>query len=106
ALNDHKKHVRLADQYGLNVVLANRWMPLDPRWNWFAFAKHEHPFIVHFLDIKPIFKSYNSQPEYKDEFYRYLSMTPWKDFKPISGNMRNLRKAVNKLKKAFKKAFS
>jgi len=106
ALSDHKKHVRLADQYGLNVVLANRWMQLDPRWNWFAFAKHEHPFIVHFLDIKPIFKSYNSQPEYKDEFYRYLSMTPWKDFKPISGNMRNVRKAVNKLKKAFRKAFS
>lgn len=103
ALSTHKEHVRLADQYGLNVVLANQWLELDPKWNWFAFKENENPSLVHFLDIKPIFTSYNSKEVYREEFFRYLSMTPWKNFKPISGNKRNLRKIYNKIKKAFLK---
>ncbi|SMC96032.1 glycosyltransferase family 8 protein [Pedobacter africanus] len=103
ALSKYKEHVRLADQYGLNVVLANKWLELDPKWNWFAFKENEDPSIVHFLDIKPIFTSYNSKEVYREEFFRYLSMTPWKNFKPISGNKRNIRKIYNKIKKAFLK---
>lgn len=103
ALSTHKEYVQLADQYGLNVVLANKWLQLDPKWNWFAFKENENPYLVHFLDIKPIFTSYNSKEVYKDEFYRYLSMTPFKNFKPISGNQRYIRKVINKIKKAFMK---
>jgi lipopolysaccharide biosynthesis glycosyltransferase len=103
ALSKYKEHVQLADQYGLNVVLANRWLQLDPKWNWFAFKENENPQLVHFLDIKPIFKSYNSKEVYKEEFYRYLSMTPWKNFKPISGSQRHIRKIYNKIKKVFLK---
>ncbi len=103
ALSKYKKHVRLADQYGMNVVMANKWFELNPNWNWFAFKENENPSIVHFLDIKPIFKSYSSQEIYKQEFYRYLSLTPWKNFKPISGNHRNIRKMYNKIKKVFLK---
>jgi lipopolysaccharide biosynthesis glycosyltransferase len=98
--------VRMADQYGLNVAFANKWLMLDPKWNWFAHQDNEQPYIVHFLDIKPIFKSYNSQEVYKDEFFRYLAMTPWKNFKPISGSKRKLRKITNKIKKAFMKIFA
>ncbi len=103
ALTEHKKHVRLADQYGMNVIMANKWFQLDPKWNWFAFKEDEKPYLVHFLDIKPIFKSYNSQEIYKQEFFRYLSMTPWKNFKQISGSYRNFRKIYNKVKKVFLK---
>lgn len=103
ALRTYKEHVRLADQYGLNVVFANKWLMLDPLWNWFAFEENESPNIVHFLDIKPIFSSYNSKEIYKNEFYRYLSLTPWKNFKPISGNKRQIRKVFNKIKKMFLK---
>lgn len=103
ALRIHKKYVQLADQYGLNVVLANKWLQLDPKWNWFAFKENDNPHLVHFLDIKPIFKSYNSQEVYKDEFFKYLSVTPWKNFKQISGNQRHVRKIINKIKKAFLK---
>ncbi|WP_316833076.1 glycosyltransferase family 8 protein [Pedobacter aquatilis] len=103
ALRIHKKYVQLADQYGLNVVLANKWLQLDPKWNWFAFNEDENPSLIHFLDIKPIFKSYQSKEVYKDEFFRYLSFTPWKNFKPISGNQRYVRKIINKIKKAFLK---
>ena len=106
ALSKYKEYVQLADQYGLNVALANRWLELDPKWNWFAFKENEGPYLVHFLDIKPIFKSYNSQKEYKDEFYQYLSHTPWKHFKPMSGNQRQMRKVFNKIKKTLMRIFS
>ncbi len=99
----HRAHVQLADQYGLNVVLVNRWLQLDQKWNWFAFMEDEKPYIIHFLDIKPIFKSYHSQEVYKKEFYRYLSMTPWSGYKPQSDYKRLIRKFFNKLKKVIKR---
>jgi len=95
----YKKYVRMADQYGLNVVFANKWLELDAKWNWFALYKDEAPSLIHFVEIKPIFLNYKFNPTFKDEFYRYLSLTPWKNFKPISGNWRLLRKVQNKLKK-------
>lgn len=104
-LGKYKAYVKLADQYGFNVVFANKWKEIDPKWNWFAFKEDENPSLIHFLDIKPIFKSYHSQEVYKDEFFRYLSMTPWKNVKPISGNYRTLRKAVNKVKNTLMKLF-
>jgi lipopolysaccharide biosynthesis glycosyltransferase len=100
-LSKYKEHVKLADQYGMNVVFGNKWLELDPKWNWFAFKEDEKPSLVHFLDIKPLFKSYNSNEVYKKEFFRYLSMTPWKNFKPISGRKRQIRKVLNKVKKMF-----
>lgn len=103
ALSTYAQYVQLADQYGLNVVFANKWLQLDDKWNWFAFKENDNPHIVHFLDIKPIFKSYNSLEVYKDEFFRYLSLTPWKNFKQISGTQRQIRKIFNKVKKAFMK---
>ena len=106
ALIDNRQHVRLVDQYGLNVVLANRWKQLDPHWNWFAYQEEDNASLIHFLDIKPIFKSYNSQPVYKEYFFKYLEMTPWKNFKPISGNSRRFRKIYNKLKKAVMRLLS
>ena len=93
----------LVDQYALNVVFANKWLELDPKWNWFASNEDENASLIHFLDVKPIFKSYRSKEVYKQEFYRYLNMTPWKDFKPISGNYRYVRKFMNKLKKKLLK---
>jgi lipopolysaccharide biosynthesis glycosyltransferase len=101
----YKEHVRLADQYGLNVVMANKWKQLDPKWNWFAFQEDVKPYLIHFLDIKPIFTSYNSQPVYKDEFFRYLKMTPWKNFKPLSGHRRTIRKIFTKIKNRIKLVF-
>jgi hypothetical protein len=85
--------------------MANKWLQLDPKWNWFAFQEDNQPYLVHFLDIKPIFKSYESQEIYKEQFFKYLNMTPWKGFKPISNKRRMLRKAVNKVKKGLMKLF-
>lgn len=106
ALIKYKDKVQLGDQYGLNVVFAQKWKELDPKWNWFASQEDLNPSLIHFLDIKPIFKSYNSNPLFKEEFFRYLSMTPWKGFKVISGNNRLIRKVYNKLRKRFLKLIS
>ncbi len=101
ALVDYKDHVKMGDQYGLNVVLANKWLELDPKWNWFALYEDEKPYLVHFVEIKPIFSNYHFKEVYKQEFFRYLAMTPWKNFKPLSGKWRMFRKLVNKIKKAL-----
>lgn len=95
----YKEFVVMPDQYGLNVVFANNWLELNPKWNWFANKDDEKPSLIHFVEIKPIFTSYKFKDSYKKEFYRYLSMTPWKNFKPISENRRLLRKIYNKIKK-------
>ena len=98
-LHENLQFINYADQYGLNVALVNQWYELDPRWNWFATFKHESPYIIHYLDIKPIFKSYKSEPAFRTIFFHYLDQTPWKNYKPISGNHRLVRKIYNKARK-------
>lgn len=99
AISDNLEEVNLADQYGLNVVLHNRWLLLDERWNSFAALDIKDPYLIHFLDIKPIFKSYRSNLSYRDAFYRYLRLTPWQNFKPVGDYQRLARKAYNKIRK-------
>ena len=102
-LSKYKEHVVMPDQYGLNVVFAKKWLELDSKWNWFANQENLSPSLVHFVEIKPIFTTYKFSEDYKKEFFRYLAMTPWKNFKPISGNRRTLKKILTKIKKAWAK---
>ncbi|HEY0898104.1 MAG TPA: glycosyltransferase family 8 protein [Sphingobacteriaceae bacterium] len=106
ALHENICHVNFADQYGLNVVLYNQWMELDPRWNSFSVHNIQSPFLIHFLDIKPIFKSYRSNPAYQRYFFYYLEQTEWKDLRPISGYKHVVRKIYNKLKKRMLRTMS
>jgi lipopolysaccharide biosynthesis glycosyltransferase len=99
AMEDNIEHVNYADQYGLNVVFAQDWLEIDPLWNWFANNYHPNPKCIHFLDIKPFYKSYNSDPEFRKEFFKYLEMTPWKGMPLKSDLYRILHKAIIKLKK-------
>jgi lipopolysaccharide biosynthesis glycosyltransferase len=102
-LGKYREHVVMPDQYGLNVVFANKWKELDPKWNWFANLENNNPSLIHFVEIKPIFTTYKFSQEYRQLFYMYLQMTPWKNFKPLSGNRRLLKKAITKIKKALSK---
>jgi lipopolysaccharide biosynthesis glycosyltransferase len=102
-LGKYRQHVVMPDQYGLNVVFANKWKELDPKWNWFASLENTNPSLIHFVEIKPIFTTYKFSEEYRRLFYMYLGMTPWKHFKPLSGNRRLLKKAITKIKKALSK---
>jgi lipopolysaccharide biosynthesis glycosyltransferase len=98
-VTDNIKYAHWPDQYGLNVLLANQWLELDPGWNSYADLLHDDPKLVHYLNIKPIFKSYKSQPVYFDLFHSYLKQTPFKNFKVLSNNRLVLRKVLNKIKK-------
>ncbi|MFC5283060.1 glycosyltransferase family 8 protein [Pedobacter alpinus] len=101
AMRDNIEHVNFADQYGLNVVFTGKWLAIDPLWNWFANIYHPNPKCIHYLDIKPIFKSYNSDIVLQKEFFKYLEMTPWKGISLKSDFSRLLGKAIIKFKKKF-----
>ncbi|WP_123041896.1 glycosyltransferase family 8 protein [Cohnella candidum] len=96
--NPHRMHYH--DQDGLNAVLHGQWMALHPKWNVqrnmlgridAAGDKREkfrqavkQPSIVHFTGNSKPWHYDNAHP-YKKEYYRYLSMTEWKHYKPAAG---------------------
>ena len=100
-INSNKKFANYPDQYGLNVVLANQWLELDPLWNHFCTINHPNPYIIHFVRRKPIYQTYDNIEEYYTIFYKYLKMTEWKCFKPIGEFRRYLHKIKNIITKLF-----
>ena len=95
----HKQFANFPDQYGLNVVFAGEWFELDRRWNSYSTGEISDPFVIHFTGRKPIFSSYNYNPGYKKEFFKYLDQTEWKGYRPISELKRLQKKLYNKIVK-------
>ena len=84
------------EQYGINLALQNQWTEINPLWNYFATATTRNtPYNVHFADRKPIYQSYNSNPQYKQDFMRYIALTAWFDFRPFSEIKRYRKKLYN-----------
>lgn len=103
-IEQHKKFANYPDQYGLNVVLENQWIELDPLWNHFSTIETtEKPFLIHFVERKPIYKAYNYSETFKQIFYSYLKQTAWKNFKPIGESSRYIKKLKNILNKMLSK---
>ena len=103
-IEQHKKFANYPDQYGLNVVLANQWLELDPLWNHFSTIETtEKPFLIHFVERKPIYKAYNFSETFKQIFYSYLQQTEWKNFRPIGESSRYIKKIKNILSKFINK---
>ncbi len=98
-ISDNEKFANYPDQYGLNIVMANRWLELDPRWNAFADEEWPDPFLIHFIGRKPIYQTYDNKSEYRTIFYEHLNRTQWKNFKPIGESKRYIKKISNVLKK-------
>ncbi len=96
---NNKAYAGFPDQYGLNVILVDNWLQLDQRWNCYAPAEIADPYIIHFIGIKPIFRSYNFNKNYQKEFFRYLSLTEWNGYKVKSDYRRLLKKVKNLLVK-------
>jgi len=96
---DNEKYANYPDQYGLNIVMANRWLELDQRWNWFADTPCSDPFNIHFVGRKPMYQTYNNLPEFKDIFYQHLNQTKWSGFKPVGESKRYVKKIMNLVKK-------
>lgn len=101
-MNENADHATFADQYGLNVFFANRWHELDERWNSFAQDEVAEPFLIHFTGIKPIFKGYKFNANYKAKFFAFLERTPYKGFTPKHNMVSSLKKFYNlKSKKSW-----
>jgi lipopolysaccharide biosynthesis glycosyltransferase len=98
-IDDNREFANYPDQYGLNVIFANNWLQLDTRWSWSAEEWNPDAFLVHFIWRKPIYKTYMFDKRYQEMFFRYLSMTEWKGFVPITEFRRLLKKSMNKLLK-------
>jgi lipopolysaccharide biosynthesis glycosyltransferase len=94
-INDNIKFANYPDQYGFNVVLANKWLELDTRWNYFASGDLEKPFLVHFISRKPFYTTYEYNSKYKELFYQYLKLTEWRSAKPIGEVDRYFKKIKN-----------
>jgi len=103
-IQDNIKYANYPDQYGFNIVLANQWLPLDARWNWFSSEDLKDPFLVHFTSRKPIYTSYNNNQYYKELFNKYLRLTLWRDAKPI-GELNRYIKKLNNIWEKVKKKF-
>lgn len=98
-ISANKQYASFPDQYGLNVILANNWLELNPLWNCFPMATAESPYLIHFIGRKPIFKKYNYNQAYKEIFFEYLNQTEWRGFQPQMESSRILRKVYNLVSK-------
>jgi len=99
-IKDNEKYANYPDQYGLNIVMANRWLELSPLWNAFASDEYpEPPYLIHFIGRKPMYQTYDSLPKYKERFDFYLNQTAWKGYKPVGETKRYLKKIMNIIEK-------
>ena len=98
-ISDNEKFANYPDQYGLNIVMANRWLELDPRWNAFASDECADPFNIHFIGRKPMYKTYDNREEFRKIFFEHLNRTKWKNLSPIGESKRYIKKLSNVIKK-------
>lgn len=98
-LERNKSYAKYPDQYALNVVLFDKWSKLDSKWNTYTYEKELDPYLIHYIGYKPIFRDYDGNSEYLDQFYHYLNLTPWKGFRPKSKYVRYFSKLKTKIKK-------
>ena len=110
-LRANHEHIRWWDQYALNVVLADRWKPLDPRWNQgshlYRFPDSRRspfdqetfdqlrsdPYIVHFTSaVKPWHEE--CRHPFRDDWFRCLDRTQWKGWRPRSTIVRRVSRTV------------
>lgn len=102
-LHDNAGHVWCWDQYALNVVLADEWGRLPPRWNQgthifkypseknspIAIAEfvsmRDQPAIVHFTTEWKPWHYRNSHP-LRQRFFEFLDQTAWSGWRPSRPN--------------------
>jgi lipopolysaccharide biosynthesis glycosyltransferase len=82
-LRRHWRQVYFWDQEGLNAVLAGRWAPLEPAWNWSPGlgAPGVQPRLVHFAgNLKPW--RYGGRSRWHDLYYAAVDRTDWRASRP------------------------
>ena len=102
-INEHFENIVSHDQDVLNAMFYDRVKPLSCKWNFTPLFMQNNlddlnfptqydykneinntsftPIIIHFVS-KPKPWQYGCSNKYTTEYYKYLEMTYWKDFKP------------------------
>jgi len=105
-LQNNTEFAQYPDQYGLNVVFANKWFEMDEKWNTYTYKDEEDPLLIHYIGYKPIYKDYSGKKEYLDLFFYYLNLTQWKGMTPVSKYFRYALKFKTRVKKKLTKLLS
>lgn len=117
-INQYRDKIHYWDQDALNYVLQDQWLRVESQWNAHGaffnsltleelgvsseeYQQTRHnPAIVHFTgggSCKPW--HYNCSHPLREEYYKYLSQTPWHDAQPIGkpGLLRRLKTTTKAL---------
>jgi lipopolysaccharide biosynthesis glycosyltransferase len=106
----HHEHVRYCDQYALNILFSERWMPLDRRWNqnsnlwvWsgaddgaldprlFRTLRRD-PWIVHFTWTRKPWHYGCMHPSTRS-FFKIVDRTDWRGWRPEAPPMTLVERA-------------
>ena len=105
----YPERIQFNDQDLLNVVLCKDKVFVPLKWNmqdgfyrygidkrvvdWQAFREELlHPVILHYTNKKPW--NYDSMHPLRNEYYKYLDMTPWKGKRPLSSVKERLKRYI------------
>lgn len=79
-MKKNPEKLKFMDQDALNAVLHERWLKLDPKWNYQVHRSHHQrfePAIIHYTTDKKPWNSHHN-PKFKDEYLKYARKTIWK----------------------------
>lgn len=97
-IEENQAKILMWDQDSLNSVLCEQWLPLSLKWNqqtYFfdqeIYQKFKHrkdfiearnsPSIIHYTSSHKPWHYISTHP-YKNEYFNYLKLTPWRNFNP------------------------
>ncbi|SDM83943.1 Lipopolysaccharide biosynthesis protein, LPS:glycosyltransferase [Fictibacillus solisalsi] len=64
-----------ADQDALNAILYDKWLMLDPKWNYQANSLQlMEPSIIHYVGFN---KPWKKNHPFRNEYHKYSATTPW-----------------------------
>lgn len=116
-IRDYPERISFWDQDGLNAVLQGDWLELDFKWNQQSQMYQASceiiessqmledaladPAIIHFSSKFKPWQYWCDHP-LKDEYYKYLNLTPWKNFSLQEDSLWHLlkqrvKRAINKI---------
>ncbi|MEW9669191.1 glycosyltransferase family 8 protein [Ammoniphilus sp. 3BR4] len=77
-INNNASKIKFCSQDPLNAILHDKWLQLDPRWNYLAPYRRdvEDPYIIHYNGEG---KPWNHNHRFKGEYLKYLKTTIWDD---------------------------
>lgn len=109
-LNLKKEKIQYHDQDGLNGVLFDKWLELNPKWNvqynmYFLdykdyYSREEltdalkNPYIIHFTGPRKPWHFDNVHP-FRKKYYDYLQFSAWNGFRP-KFSLMGLKKKIIK----------